>query len=168
MAEAEDFARGTLLILATDELALPVELLVALFATVEAFELAVRFNPKTGAPNGTTSHHSISCTVLPELELLDTYRLETPPSVRAPIAVWYRVVEDGSGAAELVGVVEVLVGGGERARPKTGYGICGVINSDSSKGGRYADEEVDDADRELEVADAEEVTFEADAEVMSD
>jgi len=34
-----------------------------------------------------TSHHSMSLTVLPELELVETYRLEIPPSVRDPIVL---------------------------------------------------------------------------------
>jgi hypothetical protein len=43
--------------------------------------------PKTGRPKGMTSHHSMSLTVLPELELVETYRLEIPPSVRDPIVL---------------------------------------------------------------------------------
>jgi hypothetical protein len=90
-------------------------------------------------PKGTTGHHSISSTDLPELELAETYRLDTPPKVIEPILLWYLDEEDEA-LLVLEVVVAVLVlfrGGGARASPNTGQDICGFVKTDSRNEGRY-------------------------------
>ncbi len=84
-------------------------------------KLAVAFILPISRPKGATSHHSISLTVLLELASVETYRSETPPIVREPIFDWYREVAVELEEADVaVEVAEVLVGGGARARAKTG------------------------------------------------
>lgn len=80
------------------------------------------FKPDMYSPKGTTSHHSISSTVKPELASVATYRLEIPPRVREPILVEKRdvAVAEADEELEVEVVTEALSDGEVRANPKTG------------------------------------------------
>lgn len=99
--------------------------------------------PDDTLPNGTTACHSMSSRVKPDPGWSETYRLDTPPSVSEPI--YEANLAEADGAAELEAVLLELMKGGASARPKSGYGMCGVVTSDSRNVGRYAADERGDA-----------------------
>ena len=68
---------------------------------------------------GTTSCHSMSPIVRPDVVSFETYRCETPPNVTDPICSLYLALTEGEADAELEVVLDDC-GGGASASPKTG------------------------------------------------
>jgi hypothetical protein len=101
-------------------------------SAVERFEVLTGI---TVGPNGTTSHHSMSSTVLPDPVTFETNALDSPPNVNDPSMAVYLELADGEADDEVV-VDDVSDGGEVRARAKTGYGRLEFVNKDSRMGGR--------------------------------